>query len=64
MADEIKRIALDGLVNILGGCCGTTPAHIEKIALAVQEVSNQEKPVLLKNILGLSGLGSLEYKTR
>ncbi len=26
----------DGLVNILGGCCGTTPAHIQKIAEAVK----------------------------
>ena len=27
-----REWAEDGLVNILGGCCGTTPAHIEAIA--------------------------------
>jgi len=28
MAAIIKQFALDGLVNIVGGCCGTTPDHI------------------------------------
>uniref|UniRef100_A0ACB8GB94 Uncharacterized protein n=1 Tax=Sphaerodactylus townsendi TaxID=933632 RepID=A0ACB8GB94_9SAUR len=31
-----EEFALDGLVNIVGGCCGTTPAHIRKIAEAVK----------------------------
>ncbi|XP_009688314.2 methionine synthase isoform X4 [Struthio camelus] len=35
-AKHIKNFALDGLVNIVGGCCGTTPAHIRKIAEAVK----------------------------
>ncbi|XP_033000231.1 methionine synthase isoform X1 [Lacerta agilis] len=35
-AKHLKDFALDGLVNIVGGCCGTTPAHIWKIAEAVK----------------------------
>ena len=30
----------DGLVNIVGGCCGTTPAHIAAIAKAVEDRSS------------------------
>jgi 5-methyltetrahydrofolate--homocysteine methyltransferase len=32
MADQIEVFLKDGLVNILGGCCGTTPEHIAAIA--------------------------------
>ena len=32
MADQIKSFLEEGLVNIIGGCCGTTPAHIKAIA--------------------------------
>ncbi|XP_062980412.1 methionine synthase [Elgaria multicarinata webbii] len=35
-AKHLKNFALDGLVNIVGGCCGTTPAHIRAIADAVK----------------------------
>uniref|UniRef100_A0A8D0E9X5 Methionine synthase n=1 Tax=Salvator merianae TaxID=96440 RepID=A0A8D0E9X5_SALMN len=35
-ANHLKHFALDGLVNIVGGCCGTTPAHIRAIAEAVK----------------------------
>uniref|UniRef100_A0A8D0HI33 Methionine synthase n=1 Tax=Sphenodon punctatus TaxID=8508 RepID=A0A8D0HI33_SPHPU len=35
-AKHIKSFAADGLVNIVGGCCGTTPAHIREIAEAVK----------------------------
>ena len=35
MASVIEGFARDGLVNILGGCCGTTPDHIGAIARAV-----------------------------
>ena len=33
-----------GLVNIVGGCCGTTPAHIAKIAAAVKGLAPREVP--------------------
>lgn len=35
MAETIRGFAADGLINIVGGCCGTTPAHIAAIAAAV-----------------------------
>ncbi|HWD78116.1 MAG TPA: homocysteine S-methyltransferase family protein, partial [Kribbella sp.] len=34
----LQEFAESGLVNIVGGCCGTTPAHIAKIAEAVQDL--------------------------
>ena len=38
MAEAVREMALRGSVNIVGGCCGTTPAHIAAIASAVQEL--------------------------
>ena len=35
MASEIEEWAKNGFLNIIGGCCGTTPAHISAIAEAV-----------------------------
>ena len=35
MAESMRAWAADGLINIVGGCCGTTPAHIKAIAEAV-----------------------------
>ena len=35
MAEVIREFAASGLVNVVGGCCGTTPAHIAAIARAV-----------------------------
>ena len=32
MAEQIREFLDEGLVNIIGGCCGTTPAHIRAIA--------------------------------
>jgi 5-methyltetrahydrofolate--homocysteine methyltransferase len=37
-AGMLEEFAQSGLVNIVGGCCGTTPAHIKRIAEAVQDV--------------------------
>ena len=37
MAKVIRTYAADGLVNIIGGCCGTTPEHLQAIAAAVAE---------------------------
>jgi 5-methyltetrahydrofolate--homocysteine methyltransferase len=38
VADVIGQLAWSGLVNIVGGCCGTTPGHIRAIADAVDGV--------------------------
>ena len=32
MVAQIKKFLDDGLINIIGGCCGTTPDHISAIA--------------------------------
>ncbi len=32
MAEQIKEFLEDGIINIIGGCCGTTPDHIKAIA--------------------------------
>jgi 5-methyltetrahydrofolate--homocysteine methyltransferase len=32
MATQVEEFCKEGLVNILGGCCGTTPEHIKAIA--------------------------------
>jgi len=40
----LRDFASSGFVNILGGCCGTTPEHISAVALAVNEVSPRPLP--------------------
>jgi 5-methyltetrahydrofolate--homocysteine methyltransferase len=46
MAATIGEFAKSGLVNFVGGCCGTTPAHIRAIADAVRGVKPRELPVV------------------
>jgi len=44
MAPVLGEFAQTGLVNILGGCCGTTPDHIRAIAHAVQGLPPRRVP--------------------
>src|SRR5438105_6471988 len=37
-AGALREFAASGLVNIVGGCCGTTPEHIRAIAAAVEDL--------------------------
>ena len=37
LAEKMKQFAEKGWVNIIGGCCGTTPAHIEELSKVLQE---------------------------
>ena len=55
LADEIGSWATAGIVNIVGGCCGTTPEHIAAIAARVAAV-NPRKPPKINPTLRLSGL--------
>lgn len=55
MAEHIKEWAEAGFLNVVGGCCGTTPEHIEEIAKAVATVSPR-KPPELEVVCRLSGL--------
>uniref|UniRef100_A0A7E4V8H0 Methionine synthase n=1 Tax=Panagrellus redivivus TaxID=6233 RepID=A0A7E4V8H0_PANRE len=57
MAEDVGVFAQDGLVNILGGCCGTTPDHIAAIAKVVKGVKPRIPPPTVKaNYMHLSGL--------
>ena len=42
-AKEIGKIAESGLVNIVGGCCGTTPDHIKEISRVVSSIPPRKK---------------------
>lgn len=55
MTVHIKEWAESGLLNIVGGCCGTTPAHIEAFAKAVEGLAPRQIPDL-KTAMRLSGL--------
>ncbi|MBL8442868.1 MAG: homocysteine S-methyltransferase family protein, partial [Zoogloeaceae bacterium] len=55
LATDIGEWARAGLVNIVGGCCGTTPAHIAAIAEVVAGVRPRAIPQLEKK-MRLSGL--------
>ena len=39
----LGEFAADGLVNIVGGCCGTTPAHIGAIGAAVKSLATRQR---------------------
>jgi len=58
MARQIADFARSGFVNIVGGCCGTTPDHIKAIAEAVSAISPRPRPEK-KHELQLSGLEPL-----
>ena len=45
MADVLGRFASEGLLNIVGGCCGTTDRHIAAIAAAVRDAVPRVPPV-------------------
>lgn len=49
-AHFIEDWAKEGWVNIVGGCCGTTPDHIKHIADNVRKMKPREKPVMEKSL--------------
>nr|WP_307781296.1 methionine synthase [Agilicoccus flavus] len=55
MAAVVGSFAKDGLVNAVGGCCGTTPEHVRAIAEAVEGLAPRE-PAAAAPALRLSGL--------
>ncbi|MGV2065490.1 methionine synthase [Agrobacterium sp. 22-226-1] len=55
MARQVEGFVRDGLVNIVGGCCGSTPEHIRAIAEAVKGYKPREIPEH-KPFMSLSGL--------
>src|SRR6185312_4502210 len=55
MAGLLEEWARDGLINIVGGCCGTTPDHIRAIAAAVAKYPPRHVPEV-EHKMRLSGL--------
>ncbi len=56
MKEYIREFVASGLVNIIGGCCGTTPDHIKAMAEAVQGMTPRPLPIRQK----LSSYAGLE----
>lgn len=44
MAEVIRTLALEGCVNIAGGCCGTTPEHIHTLRCALEGIAPRPLP--------------------
>ncbi len=62
MAELIAEFAASGFLNIVGGCCGTTPDHIQAIAQAVRRMRPRKPPEIPRHCR-LSGLEPLTIST-
>ncbi|KAI9360177.1 methionine synthase [Pilaira anomala] len=56
MAKNVEPFAKEGLVTIVGGCCGTTPDHIKAVADVCRKYSPRPKPASKSDVMLLSGL--------
>jgi 5-methyltetrahydrofolate--homocysteine methyltransferase len=61
MVDIIENWAKDGLLNVVGGCCGTTPDHIKALADCVKKYPPRKIEKRNRNML-LSGLELFELR--
>ncbi len=61
LAPQLREWARNGWLNIVGGCCGTTPAHIQAIAAAVKSLPPRVPPKI-EPYLRLSGLDALTVR--
>ena len=61
-ASLLREFAESGLVNLVGGCCGTTPAHIRCIAEAVEGLPPRRPTKTTTSHTCLSGLETLEIR--
>ena len=59
MAELLRGFASDGMVNLIGGCCGTTPEHIRAIADSVADVAPRPKRENTQRFPTFSGLEPL-----
>lgn len=62
MKDYIRDFAAQGFVNIIGGCCGTTPDHIRNMAQAVIGISPRPIPTDIHHYTTLSGMEPLVFR--
>ncbi|MED4978820.1 methionine synthase [Geobacillus stearothermophilus] len=60
LAEKIRRFAEKGWINIVGGCCGTTPDHIRAIAEAVRDLPPRAIPSSF-DVHAVSGIEALIY---
>jgi 5-methyltetrahydrofolate--homocysteine methyltransferase len=56
MKEYIKDFVHSGFVNIVGGCCGTTPEHIKAMGIAIEGLKPRKKPLKDKPLSMYSGL--------
>src|SRR4029077_1087576 len=61
LAPQLAEWAQNGWLNFVGGCCGTTPAHIKAIAEAVRGLSPRVPPTV-EPFMRLSGLEALTLR--
>ena len=61
-SNKLSGWAQDGIVNIIGGCCGTTPAHVKALAKAIDGLKPREI-VPSKNTMRLAGLEPFELSS-
>ena len=61
LAPQLREWAQNGWLNIVGGCCGTTPPHIKAIAEAVKGLPPRKVPTV-EPYLRLSGLDALTVR--
>ena len=59
----LEEFARAGLVNLVGGCCGTTPEHTAMIAAAVKDVARREIPTFDDRVPTFSGLEPFQIRT-
>lgn len=62
MARQMRLMAEEGLLNIVGGCCGTTPAHIRAIANAIAGIKPRQCPTPSQELI-VSGLETVVVDT-
>ena len=63
MLAQMRQFVEEGLVNIIGGCCGTTPEHIRALAtLKTSHVGKVHIPVTKSDDMWLSGLELMEVR--
>jgi 5-methyltetrahydrofolate--homocysteine methyltransferase len=61
-AGLLEEFATSGLVNLVGGCCGTTPEHIRAIAQAVSGIEPRRLPEPEASVAHFSGLERLSLR--
>jgi 5-methyltetrahydrofolate--homocysteine methyltransferase len=60
IATDLKDFAVSGFINMVGGCCGTTPPHIRAIVDAISPVAPRKTPEILPK-LRLAGLEAQNF---